>query len=281
MTHTKQKQSKNKQRTVKAMNSMFNNLFLLLLIDFTDWQHSHIAGVHTSHYNFYKFSSQPSLTVSRAKNRSQHRENLRLDHSRFHHMPRLPVNYVMLLLIQICSQKDVQNPFQMQKCKFWWQSASITAFKMMVIVRAGSLTLDLHYAELLYCDPRVSLAVCTVIHLKLTVPPLQVIGTYHKYSLKENRTMNTAVNEMSDFINIFQVTFEEKIPNFKTSYLSFYCKFKVIPNAGLKSKICSVRLQNFIFVQWELAQDKSMKRNDPFRDSKKKKCCGVCASAWG
>ena len=117
--------------------------------------------------------------------------------------------------------------------------------------------------------------------LKTNGPAItRVIGTYHKYSLKENWTMNTAVNEMSDFINIFQVTFEEKTPNFKTSYLSFYCKFKVIPNAGLKSKICSVRLQNFIFVQWELAQDKSMKQNDPFRDSKKKSAV-ECVPARG
>ena len=61
---------------------------------------------------------------------------------------------------------------------------------------------------------------------------------------------NTAAYVMNNFIDIFQVNFvEEKRPNFKTSYLSFYCEFKAISNAGLKSRICSDRLQNFIFAQ--------------------------------
>ena len=59
--------------------------------------------------------------------------------------------------------------------------------------------------------------------------------------------MNTVVYEMKKFINIFRVNFaEEKRPNFETSYLSFNCEFKLISNTGLKRKICSDRLQNFI-----------------------------------
>ena len=78
---------------------------------------------------------------------------------------------------------------------------------------------------------------------------------------------NTVAYEMNNFIDIFQVNFaEEKRPNFKMSYLSFYCEFQAVSNAGLKSRICSDRLQNFIFVQRELALDKAVKENDPFRE---------------
>ena len=42
-------------------------------------------------------------------------------------------------------------------------------------------------------------------------------------------------------------------------------------NSCEKSKIGSDRLQNFIFVPWELARDNAMKWSDPFRDSEKKK----------
>ena len=58
------------------------------------------------------------------------------------------------------------------------------------------------------------------------------------------------------------------------SYPSFYCEFQAVSNAGLKSRICSDRLQNFIFVQRELALDKAVKENDPFRDSQKNGATG-------
>ena len=75
---------------------------------------------------------------------------------------------------------------------------------------------------------------------------------------------------MNNFIDSFQVNFaEEKRPNFKTSYLSFHCEFEVISSTGLKSRICSDRLQNFIFVQWELVRDKAVKWSDSFCDSEK------------
>ena len=53
------------------------------------------------------------------------------------------------------------------------------------------------------------------------------------------------------------------------SYLSFYCESQAISNARLKSRTCSDRLQNFIFVQWELAPDEAVKWSDPFHDSEK------------
>ena len=82
--------------------------------------------------------------------------------------------------------------------------------------------------------------------------------------------MNTMAYEMNDFIDIIGVNFaEEKRANFKTSYLSFCCEFQAISNAGLKSRICSNRLQNFIFVQWELVRDKAVKWSDSFCDSEK------------
>ena len=81
---------------------------------------------------------------------------------------------------------------------------------------------------------------------------------------------NTAAYVMNNFIDIFRVNFsEEKRPNFKMSYLLFKCEFQAISNAGLKSRICSDRLQNFIFVQIELAPDEAVKRSYPFRDSEK------------
>ena len=52
------------------------------------------------------------------------------------------------------------------------------------------------------------------------------------------------------------------------SDLSFYCEFDVFLNIWLKSKICSRRLQNSIFVQWELAWDEAVKWSDSFCDSK-------------
>ena len=61
---------------------------------------------------------------------------------------------------------------------------------------------------------------------------------------------NTVLYEMNNFIDIFQVNFaEEKRPNFKASCFLFYCEFKAISNTRLKSKICSDRMQNFIYVQ--------------------------------
>ena len=118
--------------------------------------------------------------------------------------------------------------------------------------------------------------------LKTNGPAITVaINTYHENSSKENWTMNTVVYEMDNFIDIFQVNFsEEKIPNFKTSYLLFYGEFKVISNTGLKIKICSYRLQNFIFVQRELAQGEAVKWTDPIHDRRKNWCSGVRTSAW-
>ena len=81
---------------------------------------------------------------------------------------------------------------------------------------------------------------------------------------------NTVVYEMDNFIDIFWVNFaEEKRPNFKTSYLSFYCEFEVISNTRLQRRIYSDRLQNFLFVQWELAPDEAVKWSDRFHDSKR------------
>ena len=71
---------------------------------------------------------------------------------------------------------------------------------------------------------------------------------------------NTAAYEMNNFIDMFQVnSAEEKRRHFKTSYISFYCKFEAISNARLKSRIFSDRLQNFMFIQRELARDKALK----------------------
>ena len=45
--------------------------------------------------------------------------------------------------------------------------------------------------------------------------------------------MNTVAHEMNNFIDIFWVNFaEEKRPNFKTSYLSFYFEFQAISTMG-------------------------------------------------
>ena len=91
---------------------------------------------------------------------------------------------------------------------------------------------------------------------------------------------NTAAYEMNNFIDIFQVNFsEEKRPKFKTSYLLFQCEFQASSNAGLKSRICFDRLQNFIFVQQKLAPEEAAKRRDPFHDSEKNgatECVPVC-----
>ena len=56
---------------------------------------------------------------------------------------------------------------------------------------------------------------------------------------------NTVVYEINNLTDILQGNFA-KGPNFQTSYLSFYCEFKLISNTGLKSEICSERLQNLI-----------------------------------
>ena len=109
--------------------------------------------------------------------------------------------------------------------------------------------------------------------LKTNSPAVtKVIDTYHEYRSKENWMTNTVLYELNNFIDIFRVNFaEEKRPNFKVSYLLFHCEFEAISNAGLKSRICSDRLQNVIFVQWELALDEAVKWSDPFHNSKKKK----------
>ena len=57
------------------MNCKFNSNSL---IGFTDWHLTLTAGMYTTHYNFYKFSSVTTDRVC-ANNRSQHGENSRLD----------------------------------------------------------------------------------------------------------------------------------------------------------------------------------------------------------
>ena len=93
------------------------------------------------------------------------------------------------------------------------------------------------------------------------------IDTYYKQSLKETQMVNTVVYEINNFIDIFWVNFdEEKRPNFKMSYLSFYCKFQVISNTWLKNRSCSKRLQNFIFVP---CGTKLWNEGTPFAKAKK------------
>ena len=55
----------------------------------------------------------------------------------------------------------------------------------------------------------------------------------------------------------------------KKDQTSNYCEFQAISDARLMSRICSDRLQNFIFVQWELVPDKAVKWSDPFPNSEK------------
>ena len=52
--------------------------------------------------------------------------------------------------------------------------------------------------------------------LKTNGPAITIaIDTYHEYSLKENWMQNTVAYEMNNFIDIFQVNFQEqKRPNF-------------------------------------------------------------------
>ena len=110
MSH-KVNKNKVKTKNCESLNCEFNNHSL---IDFTDLHHVHTAGMHTTHNNlFCKFLSITADLV-RAKNRSQHRENSRLDRSRFRHMPRSPVVHFMLLLIQVCAQRLFKILF---KCK--------------------------------------------------------------------------------------------------------------------------------------------------------------------
>ena len=69
--------------------------------------------------------------------------------------------------------------------------------------------------------------------LKTNGPTVTItINTYHECSSKENWMMNTVVYEMGNFYW-----------HFPSKYLSFYCEFEVISNAGLKSRICSNRVQ--------------------------------------
>ena len=110
---------------------------------------------------------------------------------------------------------------------------------MTAIVSAVGLTVL--YQSMLCCDPCVLLKLHTVTHFNS--PAVTKVDTYYEYSLKENWKTNTVVYEMNNFIDIFQVNIaEEKRPNFKTSYLSFYCEFKAISNTRLKSRICFDRL---------------------------------------
>ena len=99
------------------------------------------------------------------------------------------------------------------------------------------------------------------------------ISTYHEYSSKENGKTNTVVYETDNFIDIFLVNFaEEKGPNFMTSYLSFNCKFEVISNFKLKSRMCSDRLPHLIFVLYHTGWSCKMKR--PLLWWQRKWCCG-------
>ena len=82
---------------------------------------------------------------------------------------------------------------------------------------------------------------------------------------------DTIVYEMNNFIEIFRVHFmEEKRSNFRISDLSFYCKFHATSNAGYKSRICSNRLQIFIFVQSELVPNEAVKWGDAFQNREKR-----------
>ena len=148
----------------------------------------------------------------------------------------------------------------------------------MAMISAVGLTVLLPVYALPCCKPCVSLKSCTVTNCKLMVLPLQK-SSIHEYSSRENWMTNPVAYEMNNFI--FQVNFvEEKRPNFKMSYLSFYCEFQATLNTRLKSRICSDGLQNFTFVQWKLAPDNTVKWSDPFHDSKKKngaaECVPVC-----
>ena len=120
-------------------------------------------------------------------------------------------------------------------------------------------------------DPGVLLELRTVTHFKLTVLLLQK-SSIHIMNTVQKRTKCRIQWRMKPtiFLDIFQVIFtEEKRTNLKTSYLLFWREFQAISNAGLKSRTCSDRLQNFMFVQWELVLDEAVKWSDPFRDSEK------------
>ena len=118
---------------------------------------------------------------------------------------------------------------------------------------------------LLFCDPCVLLELQTVTHFKLTVPLLQK-SLIH--------IMNTVRKRIEWWIQwrmkwTILMTFSKWTLWKKKDQTSNYCEFQAISNARLMSRICSDRLQNFIFVQWELVPDKAVKWSDPFPNSEK------------
>lgn len=79
--------------------------------------------------------------------------------------------------------------------------------------------------------------------------------------------INMVVCEMNNFYQHFQSKLcRKQRPKYSMPHLLFYCQFRVLSNTGLKSKICSDRLQNFRSAKSE--QDKSVKWSDSSYDNK-------------
>ena len=104
---------------------------------------------------------------SRAKNRSQHWENSRLDRLRFRHMPHLACRlfcYSDSALLKKVSLKSFLN-------------AKVKSLTIKCINHGfrsnGHCQSSRPRCTLLCCDPHVSLKPRAVTHFKLTVPPLQ------------------------------------------------------------------------------------------------------------
>ena len=143
---------------------------------------------------------------------------------------------------------------------------------MTVIVSAGGLTV--HYAGLLSCDPCVSLKLCIVIHLKLTV---QLLKHIMNTAQKRIEWWTQCCLKGTILLTFSKQIFQKKQDQTSRPYILLYCKFGVISNIGLKNKLSSVRLQNFIFVQWILAWDEAVKWSDTFCDSERMvECVPVC-----
>ena len=227
---------------------------------------------------WYKFLSITADCVH-AKNRLQHWENSRLDCLRFRHMPCSPVDYFMLLLIQIFSKNGCLKAFLNAQVKSLMLKCTSHGFQSDRHSQCSWPKCTQGWDAVLWS---MCFAWTAYSHsLKTNGSTVTIaINTYHEHLSKENWMTSTLLYEMDNFIDIFSVNFaEKKRPNFKTLYLLFYCNFEVISNTGLKSRICSDRLQNFIFVQWELALVEAVKRSDPVHDSQKKgakECVPAC-----
>ena len=99
----------------------------------------------------------------RAKNRSQHWENSRLDHSRFRHMPCSPVDYFMLLWFRFVQKELFKILFKSKIEKF------DDKVHQSWLLKRRPLSVQ---SATLYCA--VLWAMCfSWTHFKLTVPPLQ------------------------------------------------------------------------------------------------------------